>query len=225
MYYINIKNMHKKEHYKIVFTGTIVTGAKNALKSLSVNLLSNLSSLELPGDTVFYHHQEKKGITNERIASEILEELKDLKKFIPTPIRTDYGEIFIDNEDIIEIYDLPEQFKYKHIWEKILDISYGIIILIDNTRNDPIKDLNIYLDNFLPLIKKKNAVIGISKLNAGNDLSNKNLTFDDYFNELSKRNLILPIIAVDIGIKKDVVVLLETLVTSIDIEKNPEYYI
>ena len=90
-------------------------------------------------------------------------------------------------------------------------VSYTHLVLVDNRRPNPLKDLGIYLDNFADFIKKTDAVIGVTCSDIKDTPS-----LDDYQNFLQERGQIYPIFAVDARNKDDVIFLLNALLTCLE---------
>ena len=74
------------------------------------------------------------------------------------------------------------------------------------------KDLGIYLDNFDDFIKSTDAVIGITST----DIKDTP-TVEDFQDYLQGRNQVFPVFAVDARNKYDVLFLLNTLLTCLEI--------
>ncbi len=79
-----------------------------------------------------------------------------------TTVAMDFGQITLDNGLKIGLYGTPGQERFRFMWEILVQGGLGLIVLIDNRRPDPLKDLEIYLDNFSEFIDKTDAVIGIT---------------------------------------------------------------
>jgi len=88
----------------------------------------------------------------------------------------------------------------------------GLIVLVDNRRSDPLKDLEIYLENFSEFINETDAVIGVTCM----DLKDTP-TLDDYQDFLQKLGRIYPVFAVDARNKEDVLLLLSALLACLEI--------
>ena len=87
----------------------------------------------------------------------------------------------------------------------------GLIILIDNRRPEPLKDLEIYLDNFADFINRTDAVIGVTC----SDVKDTP-TLDDYQEVLQRRGQIFPAFHIDARNKEDVLLLLNALLTCLE---------
>lgn len=89
------------------------------------------------------------------------DELSDIKE--QTTVAMDFGELTLESGERIGLYGTPGQDRFRHMWEILIRGGLGLIILIDNSRPDPLFDLKIYLDNFRQFILETGAVIGITR--------------------------------------------------------------
>lgn len=129
-----------------------------------------------------------------------------------TTVAMDFGQITLDNGQKIGLYGTPGQQRFKFMWEILVQGGLGLIILVDNRRPDPLKDLEIYLDNFSEFIAKTDAVIGVTCTDI-----KEHPTMDDYQEFLQNRGQIFPTFAVDARSKEDVLFLLNSLLTCLEL--------
>lgn len=129
-----------------------------------------------------------------------------------TTVAMDFGQITLDNGQKIGLYGTPGQERFKFMWEILVKGGLGLIVLIDNRRSNPLDDLEIYLDNFADFIDKTDAVIGITC----SDVKDTP-TLDDYQELLQKRGQIFPAFNIDARNKEDVLLLLNALLTCLEI--------
>jgi len=86
-----------------------------------------------------------------------------------------------------------------------------LVLLLDNTRADPFKDMKFFLDSFGDFISKTSVAIGVTQM----DLSSKP-TIADYHVQLKDAGLTPPIFAVDARVRNDVSLLVQSLLYSLD---------
>lgn len=170
------------EEYKILITGTMGAGKTTAIAAVS----------EVPPISTDVVNTDK-SVDKER-----------------TTVAFDYGIVNINENERLRIYGTPGQERFSFMWKVLAIGALGVIVLVDNTRPDPLKDLSIYLDNFKSLIEERGCVIGISKADP-NDTSivNKFSTF------AASQGVICPIVTVDVRVKEDVLMLLDLLLTQL----------
>lgn len=129
-----------------------------------------------------------------------------------TTVGLDFGELALENGDRLRLYGTPGQDRFDFMWRIISRDALGLIVLIDNSRTDPASDLNAYLSGFSEEIRSMPCVIGITRVNAAGGLS-----MDDYADLVARYDIVLPLLAVDIRQREDVVQLLDVLMTQITV--------
>ena len=72
-----------------------------------------------------------------------------------TTVAMDYGLIQLDENTKIHLYGTPGQERFDFM---------GLILLLDNTRGNPLKDLKFFLDSFADLLKTAPVVVGVTKM-------------------------------------------------------------
>ncbi|CAA0105462.1 Uncharacterised protein [BD1-7 clade bacterium] len=169
---------------KVVFTGCVGSG-----KSAAVKVLSDINVVSTDVD-----------------ASDEVSEKKD-----QTTVAMDYGECVIDEETTIALFGTPGQERFRYMWEILAQGALGIVILVDNSREDPLSDLDIYLDNFATFIDKSCVVVGVTHT----DVAPKP-AIHTYHAHLEKRHQHLPVYTIDAREKSQVLLLMETLVTELE---------
>jgi len=127
-----------------------------------------------------------------------------------TTVAMDYGQITLDGGDQLRIYGTPGQERFDFMWKILSRGALGLIILLDNTRPAPLDDLNKFVDGFAPLIAETGAVVGVSNKPGGPGI-------DAYYEVLSARDMMLPIFEVDVRNKDDVLLLINALLSVLEI--------
>jgi len=130
-----------------------------------------------------------------------------------TTVAMDFGEITLDDDEKIRLYGTPGQRRFKFMWEILVGGGLGLVILIDNSRADPLDDLNIYLENFSDFISKTGAVIGVTRMQ-----NYPEPDLDQYYSFLEERGLDLPVLDIDVREKEDVIMLLDALMAVSEFE-------
>ena len=98
-------------------------------------------------------------------------------------------------------------------------MDYGVIhldeetkvLLLDNTRSNPLKDLQFFLDAFRELLKKAPLVVGVTKMDIRSLPS-----VDVYQKYLAQNNFNVPVFEIDARRKDDVRQLVTAMLFSID---------
>ena len=174
------------QKYKIVFAGTMGTGKTEAIRTLS----------DIP-----------------ILVTEALNTDVESHEKLQTTVGIDYGEVTLDNNLVIGLYGTPGQQRFDFIWSVICKGAIGAVILIDHTLENPIEELESYLEVF----QEYNNDIAIGITHA--DLAPEKSTYM-YQDWLIKNDLYHPLFIVDARKKEDIKLLLEALITSIEIHYN-----
>jgi len=164
--------------YKLVFTGTTGAGKTTAISALSET--APISTDVANSDTGFQKSH--------------------------TTVGLDFGQITLANGDRLRLFGTPGQSRFDFMWKILVKDAFGLIILIDNSRPDPLADLDLYLKGFSEEIYTTPCVIGI-----GRSESHPTPSLDDFSEKLHEYQLILPILPVDVRRADDVIMLIEVL--------------
>jgi signal recognition particle receptor subunit beta len=123
----------------------------------------------------------------------------------------DYGVMNLSGGEKIHLYGTPGQERFDFMWDILINGGIGLILLLDNTRVDPFKDMKFFLESFKDFIGETNVAIGVTQM----DLSDKP-TIDDYHIQLKELGFNNPIFAVDARVRNDVSLLVQSLLYSLD---------
>jgi uncharacterized protein len=128
-----------------------------------------------------------------------------------TTVAMDYGMLKLDEGERIHLYGTPGQERFNFMWDILTQGGIGLILLLNNSRPDPFGDLQFFLNAFKGFINGTKLVIGVTQM----DLASKP-TIDDYHLQLESRGSKIPIFDVDAREKRDVSLLVEALLYTID---------
>ncbi|MCU7904926.1 MAG: ATP/GTP-binding protein [Candidatus Thiodiazotropha sp. (ex Epidulcina cf. delphinae)] len=128
-----------------------------------------------------------------------------------TTVAMDYGMIKLDEEERIHLYGTPGQERFDFMWEILIQGGIGLILLVSNNRPNPFHDMHFFLDAFKEFIGNSKVVIGVTQM----DLINRP-GIEDYHLQLEDSGVKIPIFEVDARMKKDVSLLVEALLYSLD---------
>jgi uncharacterized protein len=128
-----------------------------------------------------------------------------------TTVGFDYGQLTLDNGDRIRMFGTPGQERFKFMWQTLAKSALGVIILTDNSRDDPIADLSVYLNGFAEQLKTLPCVIGV-----GRSETHLEPDLQRYVDELERAGHLFPILPIDVRIKSDVILLVDTLLSQIE---------
>lgn len=173
---------------KFIFTGTPGAGKTTAIAAIS----------------------DRPPVSTDMLTTD---ELNDVKEH--TTVAMDFGEFTLENGERVFLYGTPGQERFRHMWEILINGGLGLIVLVDNTRPDPCKDMEMYLENFRAFIEKTGAVIAVTR----SDLSPEP-EIDAFQDTLTHMGLVLPIMHADPRNKEDVLMLLDMLMSIVEL--NPD---
>ncbi|MCH4247884.1 MAG: ATP/GTP-binding protein [Acinetobacter populi] len=174
------------QQHKIVFGGTMGAGKTAAIIALS--------------DTPV-------------ISTEALNTDAQAHRKLLTTVGIDYGEICLDDGSIVGLYGTPGQDRFDFMWSIVCKGAIGIVILIDHSRADSLKELEFYLSTFGNF--GSNIVVGITHLDEGHEQKLK-----IYREWMQVNQKIFPLFAVDARKKGDVLLMIETLITRLEIQSE-----
>ena len=128
-----------------------------------------------------------------------------------TTVAMDYGVIRLDENTKVHLYGTPGQERFDFMWGILSKGSMGLILLLDNTRANPLKDLKFFLDSFRDLLKDAPVVVGITKMDLRNQPG-----VDVYQQYLAQHGLNVPVFEVDARNEDDVKQLVTAMLYSSD---------
>lgn len=172
-------------NYKIIFTGPVGAGKTTAISAVS----------DIPV------------IMTDEVASDMT---RGRKK--STTVAMDYGVMDLGSGERVHLYGTPGQERFNFMWDILTEGGLGLILMIDNTRKDPLRDLHFFLKAFKNFINRTAVVIGVTRM----DINNKP-GLDAYHQELAANHSSqLPLFEVDARRHTDVSMLVQTLLYSLD---------
>ena len=175
----------KKHKIKFVFTGCVGAGKTTAIHTISE--VDPVSTEAKPTESSVIRRKKT------------------------TTVAMDYGEITLDGEDKLYLYGTPGQRRFDFMCHILTEGALGLIILIDNTHEDPMGELDYFLNLNAAFLQKSAAVIGITHFDEATEPA-----IDDYYHALEERGDPWPVIHVDAREADDVVILLNTLLATLE---------
>lgn len=129
-----------------------------------------------------------------------------------TTVALDFGELTLDDDDVLRLYGVPGQDRFDFIWPLISDGAMGMIILVDNSLAKPLETLDGYLDSFDEIVGTVPVVIAVTRLRDG-----IGPTVSAYVDHLARRGLDIAVVAMDPRERQDVLYLVNMIVAMIDV--------
>lgn len=126
-----------------------------------------------------------------------------------TTVAMDYGEIVLTDSDTVALYGIPGQERFAFMWPILAQGAMGAVLLLDDSMEDPLAQLCLYLDAFATLAQKGALVIGVGRLE---EPAEPRLA--RYRDLLRQRELALPLFVTDVRQKQNVLLLIESLIAT-----------
>ncbi len=123
--------------YKLIITGAVGSG-----KTTAVNALSDKEALQ----------------TDVAVSDEVTSQRKQT-----TTVALDYGVVRLNDEDVVHVYGTPGQERFDFMWDILSEGADGLLLLIDNSRNYPFRDLKFYSEQFAELIGSTRLIVGVTR--------------------------------------------------------------
>ncbi len=171
-------------NYKIVFTGPVGAGKSTAIESIS----------------------DTPPVSTDERARDMTAELKPT-----TTVAMDYGALKLGSNETVHLFGTPGQERFDFMWDILTEGGLGLILLLDNTREHPFKDMKFFLDAFEKFIKDTALSVGITRMDICRTPS-----IADYARQLKSFGHSGPVFEVDARNKQDVVHLTQSLLYSMD---------
>lgn len=128
-----------------------------------------------------------------------------------TTVAMDYGELTLDTGDKLRLYGSPGQKRFEFMWPLLAQGALGVVVLLDNSRPDPLADLRDFLGAFALQIDAGRVVVVVGRLD-----SHPQPSLDDYVAAVAHRGQFLPVLAADVRQRHDVVAVLDVLFEQLD---------
>ncbi len=172
------------QNYKIIFTGPVGAGKTTAIQTLSDGPL----------------------VSAEAKAQDMTKSRKST-----TTVAMDYGVLKLNDQERIHLYGTPGQERFDFMWDILTEGGIGLILMLDNSRQAPLQDLNFFIDAFKDFIANTALVVGITRTDEKRDPY-----LNTYRTALRTRNLKAPVFHVDARERQDIVMLVQALLYSLD---------
>lgn len=171
--------------YKIIFGGPVGAGKTTAITAAS----------DIPT------------VCTDAVASDEGANIKPL-----TTVAMDYGAMKLADGNTIHLYGTPGQARFDFMWDILTEGGIALILLIDNSRGDPMEELRFYLGAFNDFIRRTAVAVGVTH----SDLRPRP-TLADYHAELKLAGYSgIPVFTVDARNRRDVCLLIEAVLSVID---------
>ena len=176
---------------KVVFTGVMGAGKTTAIRAISEGATLS-TDVPMTGD--------------ERLL---------MPGKTMTTVGLDYGECAMDGQWTLKLFGTPGQDRFRFMWDILGAGAFGLIVLVDNSRPDPIGDVEFYLEAFEHHIPARRTVVGVGRTD-----THAAPGIDEYCRRLAEKGLHPPVLEVDVRRDADVRLLLSVLVSMAEVEHH-----
>lgn len=128
-----------------------------------------------------------------------------------TTVGFDHGQLTLDNGDRLRLFGTPGQERFRFVWPVISKGALGLIILLDNSRPEPLVDLAVYVDGFASELTTMPCVVGIGRTETHPVPSS-----DEVAEVLEQMGYVFPVLPVDVRQRDDVVLLIDVLLAQLE---------
>jgi signal recognition particle receptor subunit beta len=172
------------EYNKIIFTGPVGSG-----KTTAISMLSDVPTIK-----------------TEASASDMTSARKNA-----TTVALDFGVMELGRNSFVHLYGTPGQERFDFMWEILTRGGVGLVLLLDNTRADPFRDLRFFTQAFDQFIRETGFVIGVTRMDI-----KPSPGIEEYCKRFYSTDFKPPIFEVDARQRRDVTVLVEALLYCLD---------
>jgi signal recognition particle receptor subunit beta len=128
-----------------------------------------------------------------------------------TTVAMDYGTLDLAAGPKVHLYGTPGQQRFSFMWDILSMGGLGLVLLIDNSREDPLAEMEFYLKAFNRFIANNAVVIGVNRV-----IEKPMPSLADYNNKLSEMNIRAPVFEVDAREREDVKIMLSALLSVLE---------
>lgn len=128
-----------------------------------------------------------------------------------TTVAMDYGVLNLDGALKVHLYGTPGQERFSFMWDILAMGSLGLVLLVDNAREDPLEDMSFYLKSFERFIKNNAVAIGVTRMD-----TKPRPGLHTFRKRLKEMGINAPVFEVDAREKEDVKQLMQGLLAVLD---------
>ena len=170
---------------KVLFAGTVGVGKTTAVKTVS----------------------DAAALTTDVKATDATRDIKD-----STTVAMDFSAIWLEDWLKVLVYGTPGQARFDFMWSVLSEGSTALVLLVDDSSDTIMEDIQVYLDGFSTLVQQSRLVLGVTRVNSHSDSSDASLKrYRDYF---EKRQLSVPVLEADPRSRHDVIVLIRAAIAT-----------
>jgi len=132
-----------------------------------------------------------------------------------TTVAMDYSYLQLDDGKRIHLYGTPGQERFNFMWDILTQGGIGLVLLINNDHQNPVQQMELYLDYFSKFIKETGVVVGITRMGIADQAD-----IESYQTCLMQRGEIYPVFEIDGRCESDVKTLIYALLAVLDAQSG-----
>lgn len=144
------------------------------------------------------------------VTTEAMNSARHISDKQTTTVAMDFGRIYLDQFDAIDLYGIPGQDHFDFLWPILEKGALGAIFLLDCSQGDIPETLDRFCNAFARLRDNNAIVIALNRTDQHSVQRCQQWLFDN--------NLTLPVIVSDPRERTDVLMLLELLIANVEAE-------
>lgn len=176
------------QDYKILFTGSVCSGKSTAIRSLS-----DIETLDTDAKASDVTVRRKKNTT----------------------IAMDYGVLDLGDHARVHLYGTPGQERFSFMWDvlssEFAHDAIGMVMLVDNTRKDPFRDIRFYAQKFRDYLEKRRLIVAVTHSDVQPEPN-----YHDYLNFIKELGLFTTVMFVDVRDPRAVLGIVEELIMAVE---------
>lgn len=133
-----------------------------------------------------------------------------------TTVGLDLGQLGLEDGTVVRLYGTPGQERFSFMWDIVGRGAVGVILLLDGSSPALLADLKTYAEAFRRIAPRQPFVIGV-----GRTRTEENTQIEACLGVLEQLQFAAPIFSVDVRKREDVLLLIETLLATLEV-REPE---
>ncbi len=125
-----------------------------------------------------------------------------------TTVGLDFGQVALGDGLSVRLFGTPGQERFEFMWRILANDALGLVILLDNSRPDPLRDFETYLEAYRDILPSMNCVAGIGRTD-----SHPNPPIDAFCDRMADRGFLFPVLPVDVRRRDDTLMLIDALIS------------
>jgi len=131
-----------------------------------------------------------------------------------TTVALDLGQIGLGDGTVVRLYGTPGQERFSFMWEIIGRGAMGVILLLDGTSPSVLADLRTYTEVFRRIAPEQPFVVGVGRTRPDDPTQ-----VEACMRVLETLRISAPIFSVDVRKRDDVLLLIETLLATLEVSQ------